>query len=95
MQDLPDDIRALWPAIERSRGSRPISTLRLCGQFQIAVGKADSRALGLACIAKQLTFERIEAVSGCEKPVAFRIPNHDSRRLRSDFDDVITNGPNY
>jgi hypothetical protein len=34
------------------------------GQGRIAIGTADRRALGVASIAKQLAFQRIEAVGG-------------------------------
>src|SRR6202171_2691532 len=60
----------------------------LRGSRQGALGEATSRTLGLARIAKQLTFHRIEAMRRCKKAITIWIPHDDSRRLRSDFDDV-------
>jgi len=55
--------------------------------LQIATGKPDRSPLGLARIAKQLSFHRVETGGGREKAIAVRIPNDDSRRLRADFND--------
>src|SRR6266702_3421459 len=62
--------------------------MQQCDWLEIAVCKANNLTLGLARIPKQLALQRIEAVRGREKPVTFRIPHHDSRGLRTDFDDV-------
>src|SRR6266851_2255089 len=60
----------------------------LRGQRHAAGHEAAGRALGLAGVAKQLAFQRIETVGGGEKPIAVLVSHHDSRRLRSNFDDV-------
>jgi hypothetical protein len=44
--------------------------------------------LGLAGGTKQLAFQRIEAMSGRKKPKSGSIPHHNSRGLRTDFDNV-------
>src|ERR1700681_1046472 len=60
----------------------------LGGQRHAAGHEASGRELGLPGVAKQLAFQWIEAVGGGEKPIAVRVSHHDSRRLRSNFDDV-------
>jgi hypothetical protein len=57
-------------------------------QRHAAGHEAAGRVLGLAGAAKQLAFQRIETVGGGEKSIAVRVAHHDSRRLRSNFDDV-------
>src|ERR1700676_473157 len=60
----------------------------LGGQCQVTVGEPDRGPFGLAGIAKQLAFQRIETVTGCKEAIAVRIAHDDSGRLRADFDDV-------
>src|SRR5258705_9661621 len=60
----------------------------LRGQRQAAVGEPSRRALGLAGVAKQLAFQPIETMGRGEEAIAVRIAHDDSRRLRTDFDDV-------
>src|SRR5713226_2988537 len=68
------------------RSSRWRKALR--GWRQLTIGKATSRPLGLARVAKQLAFQRIEAVGSSKETIPAAIAHDDSRRLRADFDDV-------
>lgn len=55
---------------------------------QAAIGEAAGRPLRFARVAKQLAFQRIEAVGGGEETKTVRIAHDDSRGFRSNFDDV-------
>jgi hypothetical protein len=66
----------------------------LRGWRQLTIGNATRRLLGLARVAKQLAFQRIETMGGREETITAGIAHDDSRRLRADFDDVaIRHGP--
>src|SRR6478735_7529237 len=68
------------------RSSRWREALR--GWRQLTIDNATSRLLGLARVAKQLAFQRIEAKGGREETITAGLAHDDSRRLRADFDDV-------
>lgn len=78
--------------VKAKRGQRlmaaALGSWALCNQRQSTICKPDRGPLGLAGVAKQLTFYPVEAVRGGEKPVAAGIAHDDSRSLRADFDDV-------